>query len=343
MRWTIFAVIFSLILVVPGCEQLKLPSGDTPAPEASLPPAAPNPAPNPVPAAVPPTPEQVIAGFMSKNPMEITDDDLAQLAALPTGREAITELNLKSATVSSAAFRAMSNFPALTKVDMEATRLSDPHWELISEVKSIEWLNLTRTAVNNASIEHIGALPNLTHLSLSQTVVNDDGLMTLTGLSKLSEIDISGTEAYGNGLLAFGNKGAKAPLRVIRAGNSQIGYQGFVSFKEFPTLEEVYASKSSVTDGSMEGLKGASKLRVLDVSGNSVSDEGLKNLSSSKGLEELILRDNRLVSDTTLTRLKKYPNLVKLNLEQTSCTLKGVQALKKALPNCAISFEQQTF
>lgn len=340
MRGTIFPCILTLMLVVTGCEQLKLPSDDAAAPEASTPPAA---APEPAAAPVPPTPEQVIAGFMSKNSMEITDDDLTQLAALETGRESITELNLKSATISSAAFRAMSRLPALTKVDMEATRLSDPHWELISEAKSIEQLNLTRTAMNNNVIEFIGELPNLTHLSLGQTVVNDDGLLTLAKLSRLSEIDISNTEAYGNGLAALGKKGANAPIRVVRAGNSQIGYQGFVVFKEFSDLEEVYASNASVTDGSLEGLKGATKLRILDIASNNVSDEGLKNLSSSRGLEELMLRENRLISDATLTRLKKYSNLVKLNLEQTACTLKGVQGLKKALPNCTIYFDQQTF
>ena len=164
MRGSVYAVSLILVLCFAGCEQLQ-PKEEpvSTEPDLLLPPGGPPIAPA---AVLPPTPEQIIAGFSSKNSMEITDHDLAQVAALESAQQSITELNLKSATLSSAAFQSMARFPSLVNVDMESTALTDTHWELLSEVKSIEQLNLTRSGINNSYMEHIGELSNLTHLTL---------------------------------------------------------------------------------------------------------------------------------------------------------------------------------
>ncbi len=330
-----------VITCLSGCGDLKLPNlEDTETPVADEVPAVVE---QPATPAVSLSPQQLIDSVVGKNSRDITDADLAQLAALESGLENITELNLRSATISSESFKSMASFPAIKKLNMEATRLTDPNWNLLSGVKSLEWLNVTRSAVNDAYMKHIADLPQLQYLSLTETVVTDNGLNALINQSQLTEIDVSATEINGSGFAALGQKGARAPIRVVRAARSQIGYQGFIYFKEFPGLEEVYASGSSVTDGSMEGLKRNTKLRVLDISGNMVTDTGLKNLSGAKGLEELNVKENRNVTDASLKRLQKYPKLVKLNINKTTCTVRGVESLKKALPDCEVYFMQKTF
>lgn len=339
-RFVTFVCLF--LLVAPsGCEHLELPTTDTEEPPAaeivSVPPKIEQPAP------VPQTPEQVIAGVLAKSGMEITDSDLTQLASLETGRETITELNLTAATISSESFKAMASFPALTNLCLESTRLTDTGWEELAKVKSLQTLNLNRSAINNSLMVHIAELPHLQRLELGQTVVTDDGLMALSKQSELTEINVGGTEVTGTGFAALGTKGARAPIRIVRAPQSLIGYQGFVYFKEFPELEEVQAAGASVTDGSMEGLKRNANLRILNVSGGMVSDVGIRNLVAAKGLEELDLSNNRAVTDASLKRLQRYSKLRKLNIEKTSCTLKGVESLKKALPDCQVQFQGQTF
>ncbi|MEZ6127106.1 MAG: hypothetical protein R3C59_00325 [Planctomycetaceae bacterium] len=167
--------------------------------------------------------------------------------------------------------------------------------------------------------------------------------MKRSGARNSGLLDINNTEIYGKGMAAFGREGAKAPLKIIHASSSQFGYQGFIHLNEFPELEELHISGSSVTDGSMGGLTGQRNLRVVRLGGNMISDAGVKMLSPANPVVELDLSKNQGVSDKCLQRLKSFRELKSLNVDDTSCSLKGVQTQKKALPDCEIQFQQQRF
>jgi hypothetical protein len=64
----------------------------------------------------------------------------------------------------------------------------------------------------------------------------------------------------------------------------------------------------------------------------------MKLLTGMKVLEELDLSTNKFVSNETLKRLKTFKQLKSVNVDLTSCTEAGVQALKKSLPDCEIRF-----
>jgi Leucine-rich repeat (LRR) protein len=352
MRFLAFWFVSLCLLVTGGCEKLPpmpgLPSVSQTPQTATDSAESPNSANSdslkqPAVPPPPPTAAQVVALLNGKHGTEITEDDLQQLTLLGDAQADVTELNLKSLNLSGAGFQAVGQLPQLKKLDLQAAVLDEEHLRAIGQLKSLEWLNLSRTTVSNSSIRHLANLSQLIHLDLSETAVNDDGLVHLAGLKSLQELFINRTEIYGQGLAALGSEGARAPLKIIQASNSQFGYQGFVQLRDFPQLQEINASSASVTDASLEGLKGLRQLRIVRIAGNLISDEGLRNLSSASDLELLDLSQQPGISDKTLKRLKNFKKLGRLNIDNTACSLQGVQDLKKTLPDCEIQFQQQAF
>ena len=331
-----------------GCGDVKLPEielpgkakNETPPPVVNEPSAPQMPA---IPQPPPMTPEQVIAEVLSKNSMDLRDADLERLAKLPSGLESISEFRLASSTLSGQGLKHLKSFPALKSLDLQAIVISDGQWGELAGLSTLESLNLSHAAINDSGLISVGKLTGLKTLDLSSTTVSDGGFVALSGLSALTELHIDGTQMNGSGLEALGDKGAKAPLQIVSASNTNFGYQGFIFLKEFSTLEELEVSGSSVTNGSMEGLKRLSKLRIVRLPDNQIGDDGVKDLSASKQLEILDLTGNTAVSDATLTRLRTFKQLKQLNISGTLCTLKGIEALKKALPDCEIRFDQKVY
>ena len=342
-----------IIVTLPGCGDLEMPdvqipgtsseSKETPAANSGTEVAQNESAGQPEPPAPQMTPGEIIDQVLAKPGMEITDADLARLAGLESDLEKITELNLEQASVTGAAFDSMAVFPSLKKLNLAGSLLTAGHWPGIEQLGGLESLNISRTSINNDTTTHIGKLTGLKELNLSQTSVTDDGLAPLSTLAELTELRVGGTRINGSGLQAFGNKGARAPLKILDVGSTNAGYQGFIAIKEFRSLEELYAMAATVTDGSMQGLKGLSKLRILDISGGNVSDGGLTNLSSAKQLEELILDGNRGISDNAMKRLRSYKKLTKLSINDTFCTYDAVTFMKKAIPDCKIYFDNKEY
>ena len=338
-----FVYTFTSVLAVAaaGCNDLELPDVEIPGTETSnnettpadTPPA--NTPPEPV------APEQIVEGILAKNSRTITDSDLATLAAQGTALDGVEKIDLTAATISSAGLKSLAALPNLRTLEMQGTAVSDNKWDDIGNLTSLERLNLQKTATNDATLTHVARLTKLKHLNLASTLISDNGFAPLTGLSALEELNIAGMELDGSCLQALGSKGARAPLRVVNAGNSKFGYQGFVHLKDFSALEELRANSANVTDGSMDGLKPVKSLKILSLTGNQITDAGIAAISGMQPLEELHLRDNAGIGDRCITRLLRLKNLKNVDLQNTSVTGAGAQKLKKAVPDCTIQIAQQ--
>lgn len=289
----------------------------------------------------PPTPEQIINAFRQKKTTRLTETDILELAGLETGLDQIEELDLKGSRLSPAAMSALAKFTGLKKLDLQAASFGGGHLQGISTLPALEWLDLSRTATNNVELEHVAQITTLKVLKLNQTVINDAGIGQFTKLAALEELDISGTETVGLGLAALGKEGAKSPLKIIRASHTRLGAQGFRFVNQF-SLEELHASKAMVTDLSVMGLKGCTKLKVLNLSNNLLTDRSAKWLVSSKILEEIDLSGNRGISDGTILKLQTLSALSKLDLTKTGSSAKGIQRLKKKLPDCTVKIDGRT-
>ena len=336
--------ILSLVLLS-GCDDLKLPLSSDSETSTIEAPVEPTPAPKPAPAALTrppkPTAESVLAGITAKQSMQVTDQDLQKLSEVEGGLEAVTELNLMGAKLTDTGLKAIAALPALRKLNLESGRIADAHWSGLSGAENLEWLSIPKSTINNTSMAALSTLTHLKYLDISGTRVSDLGFVHLTELTSLEELRINGLRTEGSGMEALGDKGARAPLRVIHASNTTFGALGFVHVGDFDNLQELYVGSSSVTDNSLDGLKKATTLVKVSLGGNTlVTDTGLKSLRRSLDLEFLDLNGVRQISDFTL---KGFAKLKELRINDSACTLEGVERLKKAVPGCLVRLRNKEF
>lgn len=284
-------------------------------------------------------PDQIIADFKAKPIASITDEDVKRLADNPDVATKVTELILGGSAITVKSLDLFPRFKALEKVDLSSHPLPDRDWASLSKAVQIKWLSIAQSSITNETIAAIAPLVELRYLNLTNSKLTDAAFLHFEKLSKLEEILVSGNPITGNGFAALGPKGAKAKLKIIRAGNSQFGLFGPGHIKTMNSIEVLEAGKVEFSDQSLQGLKGLKNLKRLILSNNDkITDGGLKLLTGMKVLEELDLSTNKFVSNETLKRLKTFKQLKSVNVDLTSCTEAGVQALKKSLPDCEIRF-----
>lgn len=349
-RWRHFSNVLCVLITVTGCDQIEMPkigSGNSssakkesvaPTPVEAVPSAE-----TPVSDAKPLTPEEVIADVLSKDGMDISDDDLVRLVALDSGLDRITELDLTSASLTVTGLDAVAKLPELKTLVLESTRLQGAAWQRLAKMTDLESLNLKRSGIDDQSLEVISPLTRLTSLDISGTRITDAGFIHLMSLSDLRELRISELAIRGMGMEALGSQGAKSPLRVIEANHTEFGYAGFLHLKDFPELEYLNVSAAEVTDGSLDGLRGARKLLFLNASSNRITDGGLRFLSGARNLETLNLSGIATITNQGLSNLRGFRKLNELNVNSTSCTPDGAMALKALLPDCTIQLQGQTY
>lgn len=305
-----------------------LPAATAPAAAASLP------ATTPV-----VDPAALIESFQKDSPQGKSNATLQALGTLPEeARAKITECNLEGSAVSDVGFAEVAKFPNLIKVNLTAcTQITDNGLAAIKDLKNLEVVILERCAISDAGLVHLRNLSNLKVLNLNQTAVTDAGFLKLspTTLSHLEELYVNSVKVDGS---CFRRIPIGDSLRILVAGGSSIGLH-LDNFKNHRNLEEVNLYSSGVNDMTIAALKGHSKLRILHLGSNGLTEVGARKLTGLTGLEDLTFRSNPGISDKCLATFKPCTNLTHFGDKETMITLAGRNYIKKFAPNC--TFDSQ--
>jgi hypothetical protein len=323
-------------------------------PAAAAEPASPAPAsvPSALPAAAPPAtattplptvptvdPAALIEAFLKDSPLGKTNATLQALGALPEeARAKVTECNLEGSVVSDVGFAEVAKFPSLIKLNLTAcTRITDNGLAAIKDLKNLEVVIVERCSISDAGLVHLRNLSNLKILNLNQTAVTDVGFLKLspTTLSHIEELYITSVKVDGS---CFRRIPIGDSLRILVAGGSSIGLH-LDNFKNHRNLEEVNLYSSQVNDTTIAALKGHTKLRILHLGTNGLTDVGARKLTGLTGLEDLTFRANPGISDKCLATFKPCTKLTHFGDKETMITLAGRNYVKKFAPNC--TFDNQ--
>ena len=125
--------------------------------------------------------------------------------------------------------------------------------------------------------------------------------------------------------------------------NTTFGVFGFKHLMGMNQLESLSAGHAQVTDDALKGIRGCVGMKILQLPGNNVTDQGFKSLNGLKAFETLDVGGNALFSDFTLNKLDSCKGLKILKIQGTACTVNGVQKLKRAVPECVIKFNNTTY
>ena len=113
------------------------------------------------------------------------------------------------------------------------------------------------------------------------------------------------------------------------------GLEGLSTFPDITSLHILNCP--NVTDEGLKCIEPLSNLRRLNLSGSGITDQGLTHLSDLVELRELSLK-RTAISDDGLSHLSELANLEWLSLSNTSVTNDAINALRKRLPKCDMSW-----
>jgi serine/threonine protein kinase/Leucine-rich repeat (LRR) protein len=177
--------------------------------------------------------------------------------------------------------------------------------------KNLQSLNLNDCLITNASMPHIAEFTELKHLDLGGTRITDAGMAHLRKLTKLEAVCVSSPNITGPG---YDHLKALPELRGLGIrGKVQPSIWKYIG--QLDRIESLGLNDSTADDAALAHLKGMTKLKHLELHRTPVTDAGLMDL------KEL----------TNLTHLGIDPKVT------PNVTPAGLNALRKAMPNCVIN------
>lgn len=291
---------------------------------------------------------------------EVSATGLAHLEALPN----LESLTAGGPRVSSDTLAAIGKSKSLKTIDLASSAADDQVVSELAQIPHLQTLKLDGTQVGPGAVAGLGAMQELTDLSLIGTSVDDQVVAGLTALP-LRKLDISRTKitdvslaeilkietleslnvsfcsVTGDGFKGFN----KSNLKELAVGETRFGTRGFMAIKGMKSLENLNVySAGLVEDLAANVFRTFPKLKVLNAGRNAVTDAGMRVFfKGHKTLEELLLHNNKGISDKGLGELIGVKTLKLLDLTSTNCGPNGVRELKRFLPECTIRTSSGAF
>ncbi len=322
-----------------------------------------------------------------------TDADIERIAAVKT----LKRLDLSLTYVSDRGVERLKGLAQLEDLNLSSAEfITDAAIAFLRGHRQLKTLNLRGTDVTDTSLMYLAELPQLKSLNISFTQITDVGLEHLASLADLEELDLGGNKISGAGLhvLKLLPKLRKLSFYGIQRRNAGWCWAPVITDLELETLalvgglEELnlgfgvalgtprpsdlgpadseaecrIAGGTRITDLGLSKLVSLKKLRYLDVSGSSITANGVKTLAAFRELQRLSLWNvkgiddavaaplgaltnltsldlsNTPIGNDTLRRLAKLPNLRRLYVSETNVTADAVAAFRAEHPAIMLSW-----
>jgi hypothetical protein len=217
----------------------------------------------------------------------------------------------------------------------ETGPVSDIGLSYFKECKDMEELHIqNQSRIGDEGLSHLNGFTKLRMLRLQSTKVSDVGLGYLRDSKDLENIELGFTSVSDAGMTNF--TGCKN-LIDLNLGYTKVTDNGLASFKESKKLKIISLPGLPISDRDVAYLKGCSvSWLILDQCRN-VTDDGLSMLDFT--LAEVVSLNGTQASDALLSLFKDSVRLRELGLARTKVTAAGVDASKKAHPQCKIGWE----
>ena len=301
-----------------------------------------------------------------------TDADVERIAAIPT----VKRLDLSLTYVSDRGVERLKALDELEDLNLSSAEfITDAAIAFLRGHRGLKTLNLRGTDVTDTSLAYIAELPQLKSLDIAFTQITDVGLEHLASLAQLEELNLGGDKISGVGLhvLKLLPKLRALSFYGIQRRNAGWCWAPVVTDLELETisllggLEELnigfgvalgaarpadlgpvdseaecrIAGGTRVTDLGLAKLASLKKLRRLDVSGSSITANGVKTLAAFHDLRRLSLWNIKGLDDAAAAPLDALANLTSLDLSNTSIGNDTLRRLAK-LPNLRRLYVSET-
>lgn len=274
---------------------------------------------------------------------------IATLDALPEGTVQLEAVDLIGTTIDPAEFPKLAGATGLRELLLPGPSFNpgagskldaNDEFKVLAGLTKLEKLHfslhfLTNINVQDKGLAYLKTLTGLKELRAAQSRLKGSSLAPFVNLEKL-DLNYS----------TFGDDGMEyliglKKLKVLELRDTLVTDRGAPHLGHLPALEELDLYGAKLTDSGIRSLSPAKKLRRLNLLGSQVTDEGVETLAGLPMLEELILYRSQ-ISNTGLARLAQLKNLKELDLRYTRVSRGGVDAFRKANPQCKVLFQDAT-
>ncbi len=192
--------------------------------------------------------------------------------------------------------------------------------EPLSGLTNLTWLDLSHNRLSN--IESLSGLTNLKGLDLSDNRFTN--IKPLSGLTKLTWLDL-----FDNGISNIEPLSGMTKLTYLNIWSNNIS--NIEPLSGLTNLETLWIGDNSISN--IEPLSGLTNLTELYLFFNKIKN--IEPLSELTNLETLHLYNNKI---SNIEPLNGLTNLKELWLNENRLSRSKINALKKKLPNCDISY-----
>jgi len=274
----------------------------------------------------------------------VSDAGLSHLADMPE----LVELHLHGDTFTGTGLSRLE--APLRSLEIECAAFSDEGLRHVGRFQQLRDLFVVSDTITNTGVHHLASLNQLHTLNLTLAAVTDEGLEAITRLSRLRGLHLEGPQVGARNLswlakmdgvihltLVCGVTDTTLPqisglknLKILYLdGQIRATNAGMSKLRGLSRLEVLNVPSQLLTDESIPAIGDMTSLPTLILNDTSVSDAGLVHLRRMSGLQVLWLA-NCKITDEGLSRLTAIKNLRELSLENTQITDDGLHVLSRA-------------
>ncbi len=217
----------------------------------------------------------------------VTDHGLQQLKNAP----GVEDLNLYYAEqLTDEGMAAMKGWKQLKRLNLRGTKITDTTLEHLANVATLESLDVGFAQITDVGLPHLASLPALRALTLGGNKLTDTGLQALRQLPGLTSLSLGGAQRTDSGLwsISLTEPGLDAivtlkALRELRLDGLPVTVRWLEKLKALPKLERLSLQGCKrLDDAAVAVLASWSSLRLLDLKGTAMTENGLAALRRAK-------------------------------------------------------------
>jgi hypothetical protein len=228
------------------------------------------------------------------------------------GIKGLRKVTFFSSGLGDTAFDFLAGNEDLTSVNFHTGQLTDG---ILSRLEAARKLNTFRLVYSSAftgkGLDKMRWFSSLTNVSLDGSGLSDDTLKDLLSAPKLHALSLCGVAVTDASL---------------------------VSIAEHGMIDELwFNSCKGITDAGFANLAKLKSLRTLNAQETGFGDLAATAIATQNAMRELNLKGTNL-TDAGLTKLASHVRLQTLNVANTGVTQAGIDAFKKSVPRCQLTY-----
>jgi internalin A len=251
-------------------------------------------------------------------------------------KRVVSGVTLSGPKITDEVVKNLQEFPSLSRVSLrDSPKVTSDSIAVITKVKQLQSVELAGAFVSDDVAKGLATANTITELTLDDGGLTDDGVKHLAALTKLQTLALDRNKKV-RGTTVPALVAAKN-LKYLTVAECELGdLAGWSALKSLSNLITLGLPQSGVTDAGLKEIGKITQLKTISLASCPITDAGLAQLKAMKSLESLNITDTK-ITDRAVPILSEMKRLQFLTLSEKQIGKPGVEALKKALPNCDVN------